>query len=61
LVWVVLAPTLDILVYQEPADKVYLQGLVAAGLNIAIVLILGTILTFSYSKTITKAGSLKAE
>lgn len=59
--WVVIAPTLDILVYQEPADKVYLQGLVATVFNIATVLILGTALAFGYSKTRTKAGSLKSE
>ena len=59
--WVAIAPTLDILIYQEPVDKVYLQGLVAGGLNIAVVLILGTLLAFAYSKTRTKAGSLKAE
>ena len=61
LAWVVVAPTLDILVYQEPSDKVYLQGLVAGGLNIAVVLVLGTLLIIGYSKTRTKAGSLKAE
>jgi energy-coupling factor transport system substrate-specific component len=59
--WVAIAPTLDILIYQEPADKVYLQGLVAGGLNIVVVLILGTLLAIGYSKTRTKAGSLKAE
>ena len=61
LAWVAIAPTLDILIYQEPSDKVYLQGLVAGGLNIAVVLILGTLLAFGYTKTRTKAGSLKAE
>jgi energy-coupling factor transport system substrate-specific component len=61
LAWVVIAPTLDIRVYQEPADKVYLQGLVAGGLNALVVLILGTILLVGYSKTRVKAGSLKAE
>jgi energy-coupling factor transport system substrate-specific component len=59
--WVGIAPTLDILIYQEPADKVYLQGLVAGSLNIVVVLILGTLLAFGYSKTRTKTGSLKAE
>jgi energy-coupling factor transport system substrate-specific component len=59
--WVAIAPTLDILIYQEPSDKVYLQGLVAGGLNAAVVLILGSILAFGYAKTRTKAGSLKAE
>jgi energy-coupling factor transport system substrate-specific component len=61
LAWVVIAPTLDVLVYQEPADKVYLQGLVAGGLNALVVLILGTILLVGYSKTRVKAGSLRAE
>jgi len=59
--WVVIAPTLDILIYKEPSDKVYLQGLVASAANIAVVLILGTLLAIGYSKTRTKAGSLKAE
>jgi energy-coupling factor transport system substrate-specific component len=61
LAWIVIAPTLDVLVYQEPADKVYLQGLVAGGLNALVVLILGTILLTGYTKTRVKAGSLKAE
>jgi len=60
-VWVGLAPTLDILIYKEPSDKVYLQGLVSASLNSAVVLVLGTLLIFGYTKTMTKAGSLKAE
>jgi energy-coupling factor transport system substrate-specific component len=59
--WLGVAPTLDILIYQEPSDKVYLQGLVAGGLNSAVVLILGTLLAFGYSRTKVKAGSLKAE
>jgi energy-coupling factor transport system substrate-specific component len=59
--WVVIAPVLDIMIYQEPAGKVFLQGLVAAGLNSAVVMILGSILAFGYSKTRTKEGSLKTE
>jgi energy-coupling factor transport system substrate-specific component len=59
--WIGIAPALDILIYQEPADKVFLQGVVAGGLNAAVVLILGSALAFGYSKTRTKAGSLKAE
>ena len=61
LAWVAIAPTLDILIYQEPSDKVYLQGLVSATLNILVVLVLGTLLAFAYTKTRTKTGSLKAE
>lgn len=60
-IWAVIAPTLDILIYSEPSNKVYLQGLVAAALNIAVVLILGSLLAFGYSKAKTKAGSLKSE
>jgi len=61
LIWAAVAPTLDILIYQEPADKVYLQGLVAGVANSAVVLVLGSVLAYSYSKSRTKAGSLKAE
>jgi len=56
-----ISQTLDVLIYQEPASKVYVQSLVAASLNSAVVLILGTLLIIGYSKTRTKAGSLKAE
>ncbi|GHV05292.1 UPF0397 protein [Spirochaetia bacterium] len=61
LTWAAIAPTLDVLIYQEPADKVYLQGLVAAALNSAVVLILGSILALGYSRTRVKEGSLKSE
>ncbi|MFP3090692.1 ECF-type riboflavin transporter substrate-binding protein [Treponema sp. TIM-1] len=59
--WAFVAPTLDILIYKEPAEKVFLQGLVAGGLNSAVVLILGTLLALGYSRTKVKAGSLKSE
>ena len=60
-VWGFIAPTLDIFIYQEPADKVYLQGLFAGASNAMVILILGSLLAFGYSKTRTRAGSLKAE
>lgn len=59
--WIGIAPILDILFFQEPASKVYVQGFTAAGLNSAVVLVLGTILAAGYSKTRTKAGTLKAD
>jgi energy-coupling factor transport system substrate-specific component len=59
--WVGVSQTLDLLIYSEPSAKVYLQSLVAAAINIAVVLILGTLLLYGYSKTRTKAGSLKSE
>jgi energy-coupling factor transport system substrate-specific component len=61
IVWIGIAPTLDILIYQEPADKVYLQGLTAGWVNAVVILVLASVMIFSYSKTRTKAGSLKAE
>ena len=61
LVWGVIAPTLDILIYAEPADKVFAQGIVAGASNAVVVLVLGSLLIFGYSKTITKTGSLRAE
>ncbi|WP_040950834.1 ECF-type riboflavin transporter substrate-binding protein [Gorillibacterium massiliense] len=59
--WFVLAPTLDILIYAEPADKVYTQGLVAGAANIVTVAILGTLLLSAYARTRTKKGSLSRE
>jgi energy-coupling factor transport system substrate-specific component len=59
--WGIVAPTLDILIYAEPANKVYLQGLVAGISNIITVGALGTILLLAYSKTRTKKGSLDIE
>jgi len=61
LAYVFIARTLDLLIYSEPFEKVTLQGLTAAGVNSAVVLILGSVWAFCYSKTRNKAGSLKAE
>ncbi|MCR2822926.1 ECF-type riboflavin transporter substrate-binding protein [Lederbergia panacisoli] len=59
--WGILAPTLDILIYAEPANKVWTQGIVAGLANIVTVAVLGTILLVAYAKTRVKSGSLKAE
>ena len=59
--WVVIAPVLDIIIYKEPANKVFLQGVTAGVSNLVIVAILGTILAIGYSKIKTKTGSLKEE
>ena len=59
--WFVVAPSLDILIYAEPANKVYLQGAIAGISNIITVGVLGTILIILYSKTIVKQGSLDKE
>jgi energy-coupling factor transport system substrate-specific component len=59
--WLLIAPTLDIVIYAEPANKVYLQGIVAAISNSITVGILGTILVYTYAKTRVKKGSLDRE
>jgi len=59
--WIILAPVLDILIYAEPANKVFVQGAVAATSNILTVGVIGTLLLVTYAKTRSKAGSLKRE
>ncbi|MBO0994176.1 ECF-type riboflavin transporter substrate-binding protein [Bacillus sp. SD088] len=59
--WGLIAPTLDILIYAEPANKVWTQGIVAGLANIVTVAVLGTILLAAYAKTRVKSGSLKVE
>lgn len=61
LAWILLAPVLDIVIYAEPADKVFAQGAWAFVGDIIIVGILGTILAFAYSKIGAQASSLKKE
>lgn len=59
--WIIVAPVLDILVYAEPANKVFAQGFWAFLGNIIIAGILGTLLAFGYSKIGAKSSSLKKE
>lgn len=59
--WFLIAPLLDILIYAEPANKVFAQGIFAGLSNIITVGILGTILLVAYAKTRTKKGSLSYE
>lgn len=56
--WGLIAPVLDIVIYAEPADKVFVQGLIASASNIISTAIVGTMLLIAYSKTRTKTGSL---
>ncbi len=42
--WILVAPFLDIIIYAEPANKVFIQGLGACTGNIIIIGILGTLL-----------------
>lgn len=59
--WIVVAPVLDILVYAEPKNKVFLQGVAAWGGNIVIIGILGTLLLAAYAKVAGKSSSLTKE
>ena len=61
LAWIGVAPCLDILMFQEPVNKVFLQGVTGAIINIITTAIVGTLLCIAYSKTIPKKGSLKEE
>lgn len=59
--WVVVAPVLDILMYAEPVDKVFVQGLWAWGGNAVTTAIVGSLLCVAYAATKPKAGSLTKE
>lgn len=59
--WIVVAPVLDILIYAEPANKVFAQGAMAAVANSLTAVIVGALLAMAYSKTIAKKGSLDKE
>ena len=50
--WVVVAPVLDILIYAEPANKVFAQGVFAAVSNTVTGVIVGGLLVLAYTKTI---------
>ncbi len=59
--WGVVAPVLDILIYSEPANKVFVQGLVGGIANIVTTAIVGTLLAVAFAAAKPKAGSLKKE
>ena len=56
--WGLVAPLLDILMYAEPADKVFTQGLIAGLGNFAFTAIVGSLLLIGYARTRVKTGSL---
>ena len=59
--WIVVAPVLDILIYAEPANKVFVQGIFAFIGNIVVAGVLGTLLAVAYSKIGAKSSSLAKE
>lgn len=59
--WCIIAPILDVLIYAEPANKVFAQGAAAFVANIILIGILGTLLLAAYSKIAGRSTGLKAE
>ena len=57
----IVAPGPDIVVYAEPVNLVFTQGIVAAISNAVSAGVIGTILLALYSKTRSKKGSLTKE
>ena len=59
--WIFVAPVLDILMFAEPANKVFAQGAFAFLGNIIVIGILGTILLVAYSKIVGGSNNLQKE
>ncbi|MCR5735232.1 MAG: ECF-type riboflavin transporter substrate-binding protein [Lachnospiraceae bacterium] len=59
--WIVAAPLLDIVIYKEPANKVFVQGFFAFLGNFIIAAILGSLLCYGYSMIGARSDSLKKE
>ena len=59
--WGLVAPILDILIYQEPVEKLFAQGLVAGISNAVTTAIIGTLLCIAYAKAKPQKGSLTKE
>ena len=61
LAWGLIAPCLDILIYSEPIEKLFAQGLMAGIANIVTTGVVGTLLLVAYAETVVKRGSLNKE
>ena len=59
--WILCAPVLDIVIYSEPANKVFLQGVWAFIGDVIICAIIGSLLGLGYSKIRGNASSLSKE
>ena len=59
--WGGVAPALDILIYNEPIEKLFAQGLVSGISNAVTTGIVGSILLVAYAATKPKTGSLTKE
>ena len=52
--WVVVAPVLDIVIYAEPANKVFAQGAFAAVSNTITGVVVGGLLILAYQKQLQR-------
>ena len=59
--WLVVAPLGDVVIYSEPANKVWTQGALAFVSNSLTAVVLGIIILSVYSRTRTRTGSLSRE
>ncbi len=59
--WGLVAPILDIVIYAEPIEKLFAQGLVSGISNAVTTAIIGTLLCIAYAKAKPRKGSLSKE
>ena len=59
--WLLVAPVLDIVIYAEPMDYVFAQGIWAAIMNAISTGVVGTLLLIAYASRQVKEGSLDKE
>lgn len=61
LIWGLIAPVGDVLIYHDNPNKVFLQGVVAGSVNALVVAIAGSLLLIAYARTQTEDGSLSKD
>lgn len=61
LAWIIVAPALDILIYSEPVNLVFTQGVVACISNAVSAGVIGSLLLYFYSRTRSGKGTLSEE
>ena len=59
--WIVVANILDILMFNEPLNKILVQSFFSTASNVISTAIVGSLLCVAYAATKTKAGSLTKE
>lgn len=59
--WLVVAPLGDVMIYAEPANKVWVQGVFAFIANSLTAAVIGILILAVYARTRTRTGSLAVE